>query len=357
MNNIITLSGNPGSGKSTLRNALKKMYEDKGKNVIIYSVGDIFRQLAEEKSMTVTEFNEMLEKSNTDVDKTLDEAVRKYGKKIVEENDEKKIYIIDSRLAWNGIPSSIKVNLSVTDRIAGQRIFDDKTRGNVDKYNTVNEAIIATKKRKESERKRYLDLYGIDLQNLEQYDIVIDTSYAKLEDIVEIISRCIEAQNNNKPYARYWKSPKQFMPIQDVMQTFEGNADSGMNLKEWKAKISEEGIQIDSPITAMQVGQTYFVRDGHHRNFGAGMAGKTLVPYEVKWKDDSMYNGMSARDFISRSVLGDWKYDRDLYEYEEFLSTDDEHFNYKSVYPGIENGKIYEGEFDSIDEKEEDLER
>lgn len=54
MNNIITLSGNPGSGKSTLRNALKKMYEGKGKNVIIYSVGDIFRQLAEEKSMTVT---------------------------------------------------------------------------------------------------------------------------------------------------------------------------------------------------------------------------------------------------------------------------------------------------------------
>ena len=28
MNNIITLSGNPGSGKSTLRNALKKMYEE-----------------------------------------------------------------------------------------------------------------------------------------------------------------------------------------------------------------------------------------------------------------------------------------------------------------------------------------
>lgn len=45
MKNVITISGDPGSGKSTVRNALKQKFEEQGKTVIVYSVGDIFRHL------------------------------------------------------------------------------------------------------------------------------------------------------------------------------------------------------------------------------------------------------------------------------------------------------------------------
>lgn len=351
MNNIITLSGNPGSGKSTVRNNLKKRFEKQGKQVIIYSVGDMFRQLAEEKGLSVTEFNQFLEKNKTNVDEVLDATVANFGKKIKEENDKNKIYIIDSRLAWHGIPQSLKVRLEVTDVIAGIRIFNDKSRGEEEQYKSKEAAIIGTVGRKNSERERYLDLYGIDLQDLEQYDLVIDTSYATVEDIADIVDRCMEAQNEQKQFSRYWKSPKQFMPIQSIMQTFNGNADSGMTLKEWKNRIAENGVDIESPIAIIKVGETFFVRDGHHRNFGAALAGKTLIPYDIKWRDDSDYNGMKARDFITYSVLGDWKYDRDLYEYEEFLSTDEKHFSYMTIYPGIEKGKIYEGYKESRNEQ------
>lgn len=79
MNNIITISGDPGSGKSTVRNALKKYYEGQGKKVILYSVGDIFRDLAEKHGMTVTEFNQFLEKNNCNVDENIESTVKKYG--------------------------------------------------------------------------------------------------------------------------------------------------------------------------------------------------------------------------------------------------------------------------------------
>lgn len=356
MNNIITLSGDPGSGKSTVRNALKNKIEKDGKETRIYCVGDIFRKLADDNGMTVTEFNQMLEEKNANVDKELDDMVAKYGGKIEKENDQSKVYIIDSRLAWNGIPKSFKVRLTVTDKIAAERIFNDKTRGKEDKYETLEDAMKATMERKESEKNRYIDLYGLDLQNLEQYDLVVDTSYANVEDIVEIIEKCMIAKNNQKPFAKYWKSPKQFMPIQHVTMTLEANGESGESLDEWKKKIKNEGIEIDKPIIAMQAGKTYFVRDGHHRNFGAALAGKTLVPYDVKWKDEENYNGFTTRRFLEL-VLGDREYDRDLYEYEEFLSKNGEHFCYMSVYPGIEKGKIFEGNEKKNDEHEGNEER
>ena len=343
MNNIITLSGDPGSGKSTTADALEEYFENKAKRVVRYSVGDIFRNLANEKGMTVTEFSEFLEKNNCNVDNSLDKAVRDLGKKISDQSDENTIYLIDSRLAWHNIPESFKIRLVTTDIIAGKRVFEDKSRGEEDRYDNLESAIEETRKRKQLERERYIKTYGLDLQKLEQYDLVVDTSYAEVSDIADVIAKCMEAKNKGEEFSKYWKSPKQFLPIQPVKQTIVGNAHSSLTLKEWKEKIISEGIEINKPIKAIKLGETYFVRDGHHRNFGTALAGKTLVPYEVKWGEKSRYFGVSTDDFIKLTVLGDSKYDRDLYAYENMLSEGEEHFCYNSVYPGIEKGNIYLG--------------
>ena len=137
MNNIITLSGDPGSGKSTVRKALQTIFEEQGKKVRVYCVGDIFRKLAEDRGMTVIEFSKMLEEKDTSIDEYLDKAVAEYGEKIKSENNPEKIYIIDSRMAWNTIPSAYKVRLTVTNQMAGERIFKDKTRGEEDRYSTI----------------------------------------------------------------------------------------------------------------------------------------------------------------------------------------------------------------------------
>lgn len=43
-NKIITISGEPASGKSTVVKEIKSKYEKQGFNVYIISVGDVFRE-------------------------------------------------------------------------------------------------------------------------------------------------------------------------------------------------------------------------------------------------------------------------------------------------------------------------
>ena len=51
-NKIITISGEPASGKSTVVKEIKSKYEKQGFNVYIISVGDVFR-LTKKKDQTM----------------------------------------------------------------------------------------------------------------------------------------------------------------------------------------------------------------------------------------------------------------------------------------------------------------
>ena len=51
-NRIITISGEPASGKSTIIQRLKEDYEKQGYRVHIFSVGHEFRKIAQEKGLT-----------------------------------------------------------------------------------------------------------------------------------------------------------------------------------------------------------------------------------------------------------------------------------------------------------------
>lgn len=350
---IITVSGDPDSGKSTAMNLVEEKLKNQGRKVKKISTGAAFRKLAEENKMTPREYNEYLEKTgNKTIDKALDKSMYMQlaeCSKIISEDE----VIADARLAFKfakkiAPETSFNIRFVVRPEIAGKRAFLNYEKRQKEGYQTLDEAIKGDMERKKSEHNRYKEYYGVDLEDLEQYDLVIDTSFANPEDIADIIIRCLEAKREEKEFAKYWMSPKQLMPIQKAEQTLAGNADSGMDLKQWKDKITREGVEIDQPVTAMKVGETYFVRDGHHRSFGAAYAGKTLIPYEVKWTDNTNYNGsMTARQFIKYSVLGDHHYDMELYVYEDIInaakSKEEKSFYYMSIYPGIEKGKIFEG--------------
>lgn len=329
MNNIITLSGDPGSGKSTVREALKAKFEKQGKNVKIYCVGDIFRHLAEERGMTVTEFNKMLEKKNTDVDQQLDLAVAKFGEKIAKENDANKIYIIDSRMAWKNIPTAYKVKLTVTDRIAGERIFSDKTRGKEDKYSSVDEAIKATKARKKSEKERYFKLYGADITNNKNFSININTAFVSPEEIANVIAENMVKNRDNQ--GLIWASPKLFLPTQpmgDTVHTFS-------NLRN---KIKQEGFQKKEAPIAMKKGDMYWVLDGHHRNFAAASLGINLIPYTIR-EDENEKEEYTVGEQIEllKNILGK-NYRSVLYSYEEVWRDKKKEiltYRYEDAYPGI----------------------
>lgn len=170
----ITISGTPGSGKSTIGQLLNKKL---GINYI-YS-GEIFRETAKKYKMSLEEFGRYCEK-NIEIDKELDEKqlnILKNGN-----------VILEGRLAgWiakkNNI-NALKVMITADIDIRVKRIIE---RENGEYNNRLNEML----KREKSEEKRYKKYYNIDIKDTSIYDIIIDSSCKKPEEIIEIILKKI----------------------------------------------------------------------------------------------------------------------------------------------------------------------
>lgn len=326
-NRIITISGEPASGKSTVIKKLKKDYEEKGYNVHIFSVGHEFRKLAIEKGLSIEEFNEyMIKRGN--IDQLIDSTVAKRGGEINSKERPEDIYIFDSRLAFHNIPDSFSVRLTVDDEVAGKRVFEDNKRGEEDSYSTLDEAIIKTRNRKENEVQRYAKRYGVNLQDPENYNLVIDTSYSSIEDISKVIEQCLELELGDKEYGKMWTSPKKMLPLQGERDTM---GFASCTLEEMVEKIKVEGYKPDSEIEVIKVDNRLYIIEGHHRNFASGYIGKTLIPYNIIAKDDENIPnlGTTARkraETLNTSML---------HGHEWLFNKDGINFSYDNIYPGI----------------------
>lgn len=171
---IITISGDIGSGKSTVA---KLLVADLDYSYL--STGAIQRQIAKDLGMTTLELNKLSEN-----DRTIDDKIDNYTRNLTNSSED---YIVDSRLAWHFIPSSYKVYLRCEDKIASQRIYDDKTRISDEQSKDILFLLGKIKDRRMSEKERFQELYGIDFSDLSNYDQVIDTSYFRPEEVVQLI--------------------------------------------------------------------------------------------------------------------------------------------------------------------------
>jgi len=121
------------------------------------------------------------------IDKLIDEKTKSMGKKINEKERPNEVWIFDSRMAFNSIPEAFSVRLTVNPKIAGERLFNDKTRGKEDRYDTVEDAEKAREERRIGEIKRYKEIYGIDIEDEKNYDLIIDTSFLSVDYIAKSI--------------------------------------------------------------------------------------------------------------------------------------------------------------------------
>ena len=161
----ITLTGNLGSGKSTLSKILEKDY-----GFEVFSTGKIIREIAKEQGISVLEMNKLM-KEDSKYDHMIDDT----SARISREQKEKDI-LFDSRLAWNFVEQSFKVFLSVSLDVATKRVMGDGSRGDVETYASLEECRNSLLERAAEEDKRYKDIYGIEYFNYANYNLVLDSS-------------------------------------------------------------------------------------------------------------------------------------------------------------------------------------
>jgi predicted cytidylate kinase len=167
---VITISGTPGSGKSTAA----KLLHDRTGIKYVYS-GMIFRNLAKEYKMSLEEFGKYAEE-NKDIDTELDKRqieILKKGDVILEGR-------LSGWLAFKNDISALKVLIDADLDIRAGRIVN-REQGSIEKR---KKEII---KRERSEQTRYKKYYDIDLKDMSIYDLVIDSGDKKPEEIVELI--------------------------------------------------------------------------------------------------------------------------------------------------------------------------
>ncbi len=173
----VTINGIPGSGKSTVAKYIAKKF-----NLRYYGMGQMRREIAKEKGMTLAEFNKLGEKESW-----TDELVDNFQKKLTKKDK----FIADGRLSWHFIPNSIKIFLLVNPEIGAKRIFLEKRKE--ERYGSIKDETKSLKERTKSDIKRYSKLYGIkNVYNLKNYDIIVDTSDFSINEMKKKVEEALK---------------------------------------------------------------------------------------------------------------------------------------------------------------------
>ena len=195
----ITISGPPGSGKTT---ACGKLSEALGLEAVGF--GRIFRDLAAEKQLTLSQLGEIAEQDPA-IDNMIDGRILEIAKTHED-------LILESRLSAymldrNGI-DAFKIYIDASPEVRMARV-------GIREGETIEDATKATVDRQRSEAKRYQLWYGIDIGDLSVYDLVINTDDKTPDQVLDIIlegvrarygdsgSRCDPGQMGQTPQRSY----------------------------------------------------------------------------------------------------------------------------------------------------------
>ncbi|MFH0748450.1 MAG: cytidylate kinase family protein [Candidatus Bathyarchaeota archaeon] len=169
----ITISGLHGTGKSTYARNIAESFALKH-----VSIGELFRQIALERKLSITDLSREAEKDSV-IDRLLDDRTK--------DEIRKGNVVIDSLLAgWfaQGC-NAVKIYLSTPYKTRIDRIA---CRDRI----SYAEAETFTSLREQIERRRFKRLYDIDIDNLSIYDLILNTDLMPKELNIEVIKCFIE---------------------------------------------------------------------------------------------------------------------------------------------------------------------
>ena len=291
MKKIISISGDIGSGKSSVASDLKKLtsYE-------IIGTGNIQRTIAEKRGITTLELNK-ISQTDRSIDDEIDSYVIKLG---ANENN----LIVDSRLAWHFIPDSFKVYLSVDPMIGSERVYQAKRSS--EENTSLQQTFQNNHERQELEDVRFAKLYNIRFRKYHNYDLVIDTSHTTPDLIAEKIKQCYDQWLAGQSVPQLWVNPKKLFPSQD-------NPDSNeSSLDEILQSINQHGWSFEHPVSVFCYQQCVFIWDGHKRTQAAEKLKIPLIPAHILTEDAEfkLENGVSAKqqaEKLNEKTFQDWE--------------------------------------------------
>ena len=168
----IVVGGLPGSGKTTFA---KLLAEKLGFRYV--GTGALFRSMATERRMSLEEFSRYAE-AHDEIDRMIDEEQVRQA----QEGD----VVVDSRLgAWMIDDADLKVCLIASleeraRRAAGRDGLEPE------------EARRKVAEREKSEKKRYREFYGIDVTELERFDLIVNSETFSPDQIFNIVVAALQ---------------------------------------------------------------------------------------------------------------------------------------------------------------------
>jgi cytidylate kinase len=151
---IITVSGAPGTGTTTLARSIAAELGIRWVNS-----GELFRRIACDRNISVKELNRLAERG-PEIDYLIDDAQRAMAKE--------GAGVFEGRLSGHLLDGDLKILLKSHQMVRAERICKRESK-------LFEDALQETKAREESEARRYKKYYNIDINDLIVYDLVVDT--------------------------------------------------------------------------------------------------------------------------------------------------------------------------------------
>ncbi len=171
---LITVSGSPGSGVTTLCEGLTDAL---GCGYV--SGGEVFRRMADDRGMSLRQLTAAAS-SHEELDRELDRRLQKIAHKWA---DADKPFVLESRLAgWlAGEDADLRVWLDAPDEVRVERTAD---RDEFGAEMRVREVI---------DESRYASRYGVDLSDQSVYDLTVNTARWSPEGTLSLVLAAVEA--------------------------------------------------------------------------------------------------------------------------------------------------------------------
>ncbi|MDP5122228.1 MAG: (d)CMP kinase, partial [Spirosomaceae bacterium] len=286
----ISITGDLGSGKSTVAKEICRIL---GLNYL--STGLIQRRLGQEKGMDTLEFNKFAN-NNKEVDEYIDQQLK-------DVNDKTESYVLDSRLGWHFVNKSFKIYAMAIDEVAATRVLMDGVRIGEPSSGDLQTKIKQQKERRTIENERFEKIYGIKPSIFKDFDAIIDTSTATIEEVTSLLIELYQKHINNEPFAKIWLSPKRIFPTNNAVVAAE---DIYFNNEESALKEDEK------PIRCVLYNREFYLFDGHRRLSAALKTDIPFVPVILLAKDAEIVQDEKSviafiQDNFDKKFINEWE--------------------------------------------------